>query len=193
MSSLTISPDKYLATERASDLRSEYISGEVVTMAGASNRHETIVINLAGQLSNKLRRTSCRPLGGGLRIRIREANYLYADLTVICGAIKLVDDGYDDTLLNPTVIFEILSKTTEDRDHGVKWRLYQQIPSLEHYVIVDQITACVEIYTRHADVDWLVHTETGLEGQFTLSAIGVTLSLADLYEDVALEPDPLTS
>ncbi|BDI28502.1 hypothetical protein CCAX7_005530 [Capsulimonas corticalis] len=173
------------------DFKSEYIAGEVLAMSGASGRHETIVVNLTRDLSNALRRKPCKPKGGNLRVRVRSANFLYPDLTVVCGEPNYADGEYLDTLLNPSVIFEILSGSTESKDRGPKWRLYQQIESLEHYVIINQDMARVEIYTRHNDVDWLVHTEEGLSGAFSLSAIDVTLSLAELYEDVALAPDIL--
>ena len=186
-----VTPEEYLAREREADFKSEYISGEMVAMSGASNRHETIVVNLTRELSNALRGAPCKPKGGNLRVRVRSANYLYPDLTVVCGEPRFADREHLDTLLNPTAIFEILSESTEFKDRGIKWRLYQQIESLEHYVIVSQDTARVEIYSRHNDADWLVHTELGLDGDFSLPAIGVTLTLSDIYEDLTLVPDPL--
>jgi len=185
-----IRPEEYLAIERAADFKSEYISGEMVAMSGASVRHETIVVNLTSLLHNALRGKPCKPYGGSLRVRVRSTSYLYPDLTVVCGEPQLLDDSFNDTLLNPTVVFEILSESTESKDRGIKWRLYQQIESLKHYVIIDQKTARVEIHTRHNDVDWLEHAESGMGGTFSLPAIGVTIALSDLYEDVAVEPDP---
>jgi Uma2 family endonuclease len=183
-----VTPEEYLALERAADFKSEYFSGEMVAMSGASHRHETIAVNLTAEIRNALRGKPCKPKGSNLRVRVRRTNYLYPDLTVICGEPQFADNEYLDTLLNPTAIFEILSESTESKDRGFKWRLYQQIPSLEQYVLIYQDTARIEVYTRHRDVDWLVHTEAGLTATIDLSAIGVTLALSDLYEDVVLEP-----
>jgi Uma2 family endonuclease len=184
-----ITPDEYLVLERGADLRSEYISGEMIAMSGASERHEILVANLTGQIYAALRGKPCGPRGSNLRVRVRSANYLYPDLTVVCGESQFADGEYLDTLLNPTAVFEILSNSTESRDRGIKWRLYQQIESLQLYVLIDQESPHVEIFTRRSTSDWLVHTEAGVEGAFNLPEIGVTISMADLYERITLTPD----
>ena len=185
-----VSPDDYLATERAAEYKSEYYAGEILAMSGASRRHEAIVVNLIAELRDSLRGQPCKPMGGNLRVRVRRTHYLYPDLTVTCGNMEFADDELLDTLLNPTVIFEILSPSTESRDRSLKLRLYQQIESLRHYVLISQSTANVEVFTRQGGNDWLMHTDSGLESETALPAISVTIKLADLYDDVELTADP---
>lgn len=182
-----VSPEEYLALERAADFKSEYFAGEIVAMAGASYRHETIAVNITREMSNSLRRKPCQPKGNNLRVRVRNANYLYPDLTVVCGAPRFADGEYVDTILNPTVVVEILSPSTASDDLGLKRRLYQQIESLEHYVVIHQDCARVETYTRQGDVDWLLHTEEGQGGTISLPAVGAEIALADLYEGVEFD------
>jgi len=165
------------------------MSGEMVAMSGATRLHERLLANLAGMLYVALRGKPCEPHGGNLRVRVRQTNYLYPDFTVICGEPEMLDDTYLDTILNPTVIFEILSQTTEHRDIGIKWRLYQQIESLKHYVIIYQDTARVEVHSRQSATQWLEQVVLGLGGTAELPAIAVNLPLGDLYERVPIEPD----
>ena len=180
-------PEEYLALERAADFKSEYYAGEIVAMSGASFRHERIVVNLAATVHRILRGKPCQPNGGNLRVRVRRTNFVYPDLTVVCGEPRFADSEHLDTILNPTVIFEILSPSTEANDRGIKWRLYQQIESLEHYVLIHQDSARVEVHTRQNDVDWILHAEEGLAGRIALPAIGAEIALADLYEGIEME------
>lgn len=184
-----VTPEEYLALERAAEEKSEYYAGEMVAMSGASLRHEAIVMNLGAELRDALRGKPCRPYASNLRVRVRSTNYFYPDVSVVCGKPELLDDAYLDTLLNPKVVFEILSESTESRDRGIKWRLYQHIESLEQYVLIDQNLPIVEVYTRQSADSWVLHTYTGLEVQVPLPSIDVTLALSDLYEGVELPPD----
>jgi len=195
--------------ERAAEYKSEYYDGEMVAMAGASGRHSKILSNLNGQLYVILRGTPCSPFAGDLRVKApaashnpeyrrlkdvlsgKRTNYLYPDLMVVCGEAQFEEVDHLDTLVNPTAIFEILSDSTERRDRGVKWRVYQQLETLRHYVMVSQWEPCVEIYTRKDDGDWVLHTVTDPTGSFNLSAINVDVAIADLYEGVPVEPDPI--
>jgi len=180
-----VTPAEYLAIERAADYKSEYFAGEMFAMAGASDPHETIVVNLTREVSNELRGSKpCRPKGGNLRVRVRLSNYLYPDMTIVCGKPDYDDDAYLDTLINPTVIFEILSESTEHKDRGIKWKLYQQIASLQHYVLISQEEPVVEVYTKTPDGDWLMHVERGMDGNLRLPAVDISLPLSGLYEDI---------
>jgi len=187
-------PEEYLAIERAADFKSEYFAGEMVAMSGASDPHETIVVNLTIGLGNILRGKPCRVKGGNLRISVRGSNYLYPDLSVVCGEAQFADGTYLDTLVNPTAIFEILSESTEHKDRGLKWMLYQRIQSLQYYVLISQKRARVEIYTRQPNGDWLMHAEHGIGGSLIIPTMGVSISLSELYENVAFPPidDELT-
>jgi Uma2 family endonuclease len=102
-----VTPERYLALEHAASFKSEYISGEMIAMAGASEAHEIIAINLAREISTALRGAPCRPLGNNMKVRVRQANYLYPDLTVTCGERQYADNERPEVLLNPTAVFEI--------------------------------------------------------------------------------------
>ena len=179
-------PKEYLALEAVADLKSEYISGEISAMSGASRRHERISVNLIGILFVALQDKPCRTVGGNMRVRVRKTNYLYPDLTLVCGDELYDDSGDLDALLNPTVVFEILSHTMESRDRGIKWRLYQQVESVDQYVMIHQDTACVEVFTRQSATDWLVHTEVGLGGILSLRSPGVSIPLSVLYDGIEM-------
>lgn len=122
-----VTPDEYVVLDRAAEFRSEYISGEMIAMSRASNEHESIVVNIAAAVHTALRGKPCRTRGSNMRVRVRSTNYLYPDLTVVCGKLEILDDSYLDTILDPTVIFEILSDSTEFHDRSIKWQLYQRI------------------------------------------------------------------
>ena len=181
-----VTPDEYLEIERAAEFRSEYLSGEMVAMSGASSRHERIVGNAAGVMFNALRGKPCEHFNSNLRIRVKATNDFYPDLTVVCGKADYLDNTYLDTLLNPAVIFEVLSESTESRDRGIKWRLYQEIESLQHYILIYQDVARVEVYTRQLSGDWLVHTEIGLTGNVNLPAVDASFAMRDLYDKITV-------
>ena len=109
-------------------------------------------------------------------------------MTIVRGIADFDDDAYLDTLINPTVIFEILSESTEHKDRGIKWRLYQEISSLQHYVMISQSEPAVEVYTRQPDGDWLMHVERGLNGEVRLPAVDLSIPLSGLYEDITFPP-----
>jgi len=157
---------------------------------GDSREHASLTVNLIGQVGQQTRRTDNHTFAGGLRIRCDAQNYLYADLTVVCGKSQIEKIDEMESLLNPGVIFEILSEKTEQRDRGVKWHIYQQIKSLQHYVLISRWDPYVEIYTRKDNGDWLLHIETDPAGSFAIPAIDVTIGMADLYEGVPIEVQP---
>jgi Uma2 family endonuclease len=203
-----ITPEEYLVIDDAAEYKSEYYDGEIVAMSGASPDHESLAANLTRDVGNAIRRGPCRQFTSNLRIKTpgapqgmdhrrlndvlsgKRSNYLYSDLTIVCGEPRFEVVQHIRTLLNPTVIFEILSDSTERRDRGVKWSVYQQLESVSHYVIISQWEPRVEIFTRQENGDWSLHTETDPAGSFTLSAVDVTIAMADLYEGVPLEPGP---
>lgn len=137
-----------------------------------------------------MRGKSCATRSSNLRVRVNSTNYVYPDVTVTCGDRKFADGTNLDTLINPTVVFEILSDSIEHRDRGFKWKLYQQIESLRHYVLVDQHTPRVEVYTRQTEADWLMHTETRLDGVISLAAIEIDLPMSAIYEEFTFESAP---
>lgn len=184
-----LGPEAYLALERAAQTKSEYIDGQMVAMAGASVSHVRVMSNVLTRLATHLHGKDCEALGSDLRVQAH-ADFYYPDVTVICGPL-ILGGPPSDTLLNPTVIFEILSPSTEQRDRTVKFRAYRRIPSLLAYVLVAQDYAWVDCFRRHGDM-WVFSSLVGLDEVLDLPEIGCQLALAEIYERVdvkALEED----
>jgi Uma2 family endonuclease len=177
-----IAPEQYLEIERRSEFKSEYISGEMIAMSGTTLRHATIVTNFGGELRNALRGKPCKPIAGELRVRVLRSAYLYPDVVIYCGKAELVDDAYLDTLLNPTAIIEVLSKSTQSYDRGEKFFLYRQIETLTSYTLVSQDEPRVEQYTKQPDGSWTFDEVTGLDAKFSL--LNHEFALSDIYEGV---------
>lgn len=178
-----LSPEEYLAFERASHTRHEYVNGEVYAMGGASLRHATIVSNIAGSLSAQLRGGACRVLVTDMRVKVsRAGDYVYPDVVAVCG-VPALEDSQFDTLLNPVLIVEVLSPSTKNYDRGEKWEKYRQIASLRDYIVVAQDRVHVERYTRQGEGFWLLSEESELSATLQLDSIGCTLALRDIYEN----------
>lgn len=180
---------EYLALEADSLEKHEYYQGEIFAMAGATIPHNEISGNIYHALRNALRGKDCRPYGSDLRIRVKKPNlYTYADTLVICGKIERdVDDK--NSVTNPRVIFEVLSKSTENYDRGQKWEFYQQLESLREYVLVSQSEAKVTRYYREEGGAWQYLLITGLDHVLALESVGCELPLGEIYENVNLGPE----
>ena len=185
----TFTAAEYLARERAAETRSEYVNGQIYAMAGASPVHNIITANLAGLLWSLLRSTPCRPCGSDQRIGVPFTGlYTYPDLSVICPP-----DEYDPddrhTLVNPTVLVEVLSPSTEAYDRGAKFAHYRRIPSLREYWLISSDRQRVERYTRRGE-EWLLQEFDGPEAIVPLDVVpGAVLPLSEIYARVEL-PDP---
>jgi Uma2 family endonuclease len=179
---------EYLARERRAEYTSEYFRGEIFAMAGATREHNLIVLNIASQLRAQLKKRSCEVYPSDMRVRIPSGLYTYPDVTVVCGEPKFLDERHD-TLLNPMVIIEVLSESTEAYDRGKKAEPYRQIDSLRHYVLVSPDRAHIEVFTRNADQPWQITEASGLRSSIDLPAIECRLSLAEAYEKAALQPN----
>ncbi|MBI3951332.1 MAG: Uma2 family endonuclease [Acidobacteria bacterium] len=198
-SSLRYTVEEYLALERESEERHEYLDGEIYAMAGESPDHGAICTNIGGQLYAQLRGTPCQVFSKDMKVRSGpEPNplrpprglYSYPDLLVVCGEMKFHDE-HRDVLLNPTVIIEVLSPTTEVFDRGEKWLRYQTwLPSLTDYLLVSQSKPMIEHYLRQPDGAWLYSLVNGLEGSVSLVSIGCTLWLADVYDRIGFPAEP---
>jgi len=179
----------YLAAERAGKTKHEYVAGQVYAMAGASERHNLVAGNTFASLHAQLRRRSCNVYPSDMRVKTRAMGlYTYPDLSVVCGTPQFEDERRD-TLLNPTVIVEVLSPTTENYDRGRKFQHYRTMPSLVEYVLIAQDALHVEHYARQADGRWLLAEADGPDGVIQLAAIGCELALADVYEKVEFEDE----
>lgn len=176
-------PQEYLAWEQDQPTKHEYLDGEIFDLAGASAEHNDICANLLRELGNVLLDKPCRPRGSDQRVHIPETGlYTYPDALVVCGTPEYEDDKRL-TLLNPTVIVEVLSESTESYDRGKKFRHYRSIPSLRDYLLVSQDDVWVEHYVRATDGNWVLH-DTLPGGTIALASCGVELRVARLYLNV---------
>lgn len=179
----TVSPAEYLALERASELRHEYIDGQIVGMTGGTFEHSVIAGNVAGELREALRDRTCWVCPADMRVKIETSErYTYADVAVVCGT-PLFDDGPRDTLLNPTVLFEVLSDSTESYDRGEKFAQYRTIPSLTDYVLLSQKQVLVEHFQRQDDGGWLLRA-LGSGEQLILPSLGCEVGVDGFYRKV---------
>ena len=183
-----LTEQEYLAIDRAAEVRSEFFDGEMWAMSGGSMRHSRLAMNISGELYNALRGGNCQAFTSDLRVRVMPRRmYAYPDVTVVCGKPMLADDR-QDILLNPTVIFEVLSPTTEKYDRGTKFRYYLTIDSLKDYILVDQFAMRVEQYTRGTEGAWTFRAYQQPEDAVKIDSIGVSLPLARIYDRVELPP-----
>ncbi len=181
----TMTVAEYLAFERASEEKHEYLNGEIFLMAGATGNHNVVQINTAASLHAQLRKRPCITYGSDMRVRVDDSGlYTYPDISVVCDPPEF--EGEDqDTLLNPTLIIEVLSPSTESYDRGRKFQHYRTLASLQEYVLVAQDSAHIERYLRQPGDEWLLADATGLDARIELASIGCTLALADVYEKVS--------
>ncbi|MBX3441852.1 MAG: Uma2 family endonuclease [Planctomyces sp.] len=181
--------DEYLAAERASDIRHEYYAGVVTAMAGASFRHNLITGNIVGECRRELGDRRCFVLPSDMRVRTRSTLFAYPDVVIVCGTPEFEGDR-EDTLLNPTVVIEVLSESTEAYDRGDKFAHYRSIASLTEYVLVAQDRMRVEHFVRQPDGRWLFSESSGPEAAIAFPALDVSLPLAGIYANVEFPPQP---
>jgi len=173
---------QYVAAEAAADQRHEYLRGEVFAMAGGTLEHAALASALARDIGGALRGKPCRVFSSDARIRIEATDTVtYPDLSVVCGEV-LRAAGDDHAMLNPTVVFEVLSDSTEAYDRGAKASHYRHVPSLKEYVLVSQSEQRLEVQRRNAAGHWEIH-EFGAGQQAVLESLALTLSLDELYRN----------
>jgi Uma2 family endonuclease len=180
-----LTPEEYLAIERKAEYRSEYYAGEMFAMAGATRRHNRIVTNLSTALDNQIKARPCNVYSTDMRVKVPATGlYTYPDVVVTCGE-ELFDDDETDVLLNPILIIEVLSDSTEAYDRGKKFEHYQSINSLTTYILVTQNSAKVEQYVRQENSRRWTYSETHAVGEtIILEAIACELNLEDVYSKV---------
>lgn len=188
---LRMSPEEYLEFERNAEFKNEYIDGEVVAMTGGTRRHNRISINILTELNALFRDGRCEVFGADLRTKVSVTGaYLYPDVVAVCGEAHFEDDHLD-TLVNPRLIMEILSKSTESYDRGRKFKHYPRIKTLREYVLVAQSECRVERYSRQDDGKWLYTEITDSDATLELASVGCRLTLSAIYERVTFEtPGP---
>lgn len=178
-----LSEQDYLIQERNATEKNEYYKGEVFAMSGATKEHNKIVAAIIGNLFGYLKNKPCSLMPSDMRVH-NEINtlYTYPDVVITCGEEKYLDNEFD-TLLNPTIIIEVLSVSTKDYDRGTKFSLYRSIPSLKNYLTISSMEYAAELYTRDGE-QWILTTATGLDKSIYLSAINYHLPLSEVYSQV---------
>jgi Uma2 family endonuclease len=183
-----LTPEEYLALERKSETKSEYYAGEVFAMVGASKRHNLIAANIIRVLGNQLLDRPCNVYPSDMRVKVSATGkYTYPDVVVACEEEKF-DDEEKDTLLNPVVIIEVLSESTEAYDRGKKFEQYQHIESLTEYLLITQDRYRVEQYVRQSNREWRYSEYHSADDVVNVSVIGCQLPLKDVYAKVAPSP-----
>jgi Uma2 family endonuclease len=180
--------EDYLTLERSASSKSEFHNGEIYAMTGASRKHNLITVNIAGELRSQLKKRPCEAYINDMRVKAVEAHsYHYPDIAVVCGAPQF-EDTYLDTLLNPTLLIEVLSPSTEAYDRGGKFAHYRKIASLREYLLISQDQPSIERYLRQGDV-WIFSEAVGLEASMSLESIDCLLSLWEVYDKVLDDED----
>lgn len=181
-----LTPEEYITAERKATLKSEYLSGEIVAMSGASNEHNLITMNTANGLYNQLVDQGCRVYVSDMRVGIDSGDsYLYPDVSVVCDRPRFEDDVLD-TLLNPIIVIEVLSQSTEAYDRGEKAERYKKLESLKEYILISQDRLNVEHYTVEEGI-WSVKELNDLNDTLRLTSVEAELPLQQLYRFIDFE------
>lgn len=184
-----LTEQEYLKFERASEWKHEFYRGEVYLMNGASRPHNLVTLNIACGLRNQLIGRPCEVYSSNMRVKINETGlYTYPDVVASCGEIQFEDDEID-TLLNPLMVVEVLSNSTEKYDRSTKFRHYQKLDTLQEYVIVSQKAPFVEVYKFESKDRWTYKTASSLADDVELESIGCCLKMSENYDRVDLDDD----
>ncbi|HKD09314.1 MAG TPA: Uma2 family endonuclease [Bryobacteraceae bacterium] len=182
-----LTPEQYLSIERTAEIKSEYHDGQMFAMSGGSAAHAFIPARIIAAVLPGLRSGGCDIATSDLRVRVTPTGpFFYPDLTICCGEPRLADE-YRDVLLNPSVIFEVISRSSEAYDRGFKFAQYRLIESLREYVLVSQTEPRIEVFTRQPDHSWVLHESVGMDAICRLTSVGVEFSLNDIYRNIRLD------
>lgn len=188
---ITVTEDEYLGLERAAETKHELVNGEIVAMAGGSPRHNAIAANVSGVLRTQLKDRPCIVFSSDQRIHVEATGlYTYADVSVTCDRPRF-HPKHKDTLLNPRVIVEVLSDSTEGYDRGAKFAHYRGLPSFQEYLLISQHVALVEHYLRLETGQWILTAYQGETAIVKLPSLDCELPLAEVYDKLhLLAPEP---
>lgn len=176
-----LSPEEYLVIERQAEYKSEYVDGVSYMLAGSSKRHNLIAGNIITELNIQLRKTPCEVFPSDMKVRVPDSRkFFYPDISVVCDESRFADDERD-VLLNPVLIVEILSESTAAFDRGKKFQSYQQIESLQEYLLVSQDEYVLEHFLRQENDHWLYTKSSGLDELIELPTLKCQLPLRDVY------------
>jgi Uma2 family endonuclease len=182
-----LTPEQYLELERAAqDVRGEYYNGRMYAILGGTHPHAVVIGNLASELGNALQKGPCVVTTSDMRVRvIKTGLYTYPDIVVVCDPPQY-GDGRHDTVLNPTLIVEVLSPSTEAYDRGFKFAHYRALDSLQEYALVSQSEPRVEIFRRQSSGDWLLSEAAGMEAVCRFDSVNCSIAVKDVYDKVTL-------
>jgi len=184
-----LTPEEYLAIERNADHKSEYFAGEIFAMAGDSERHNLIVTNVSGELSALLKKRPDKVYSNCMRVKISQSGvYTYPDVVVVCRSPSFEDER-KDTLLNPTLIVEVLSESTEAYDRGKKFEHYRRIASLDEYLLIAQDRCRIEQFIKQNDGKWLFSEVNSPGAIVKLPSVDCELAVAEVYDKVEFEKE----
>lgn len=182
-----LTEEEYLALDDASPVKHELFRGRMYAMSGGSSNHSKIQVALITELHTRLRGRNCTTYSSDMRVQVADSGlYTYPDLSVVCGDPQFLTTS-ETTLLNPVVIIEVLSPSTEAYDRGNKFHCYETLPSLRHYVLVSSTSAVVDVLSRTASERWEIRTYRNPDEAIELDAIGVTIPLSEIYAKVTFE------
>ena len=182
-----LTPEEYLRLERAAETKSEYLDGEMISMPGASGAHNLIVLNLLVLLGNEFFDRPFEVYPSEMRVKVRPTGlYSYPDIVAVTSGPRF-EDQHVDSLLNPILLIEVLSPSTESYDRGRKFSHYRAVESLQEYILVAQAECRVEQYARQADGKWLYTESTEPNGSIELTSVACRLPLARIYHKVEFE------
>lgn len=180
-------PDEYLRRERSADHKSEYVNGRIYAMVGTSRWHNFIAGGVYSELRAQLRGRPCEVYSGEMRVKVSTTGmYTYPDVSALCGEAQ-IEHRHVDTLLNPSVVVEVLSDSTEKYDRGEKFAHYRRLDSLREYILIPQDLPRIEQFVRHDEL-WTMREVNGLDATLTIETLGCTLRLADIYDRVEFPP-----
>jgi Uma2 family endonuclease len=182
-----LSHSEYFELERREDWRYEYLAGDVYAMAGGSESHALIAANSLAYLAPVLRQHSCRVYGADMKLRIEALDkFCYPDLSVHCEPGR----RHPSFLEGPSLVVEVLSRSTESYDRGLKFEHYRAIPELRYYLLLDQERPHAELFEREADGAWRLSEYGGMEAAIPFDAWGIQLPLSEVYRDVEFGAEP---
>ncbi len=181
-------PEEYLEFERESEVRHQFIGGRVYAMAGESLSHSCVCVNLGGEVRAKLKGKSCEALSPNMKVRTETASlFSYPDLTIVCGEPQF-HDTKKDVLINPKVIFEVLSLSTADYDRTTKFLVYRTgCETLTDYVLISQDAVFIEHFTKRTEDEWIYRSYSELDDVFIIENADCELSVREIYDRVEFE------
>jgi Uma2 family endonuclease len=185
--------EEYLEFERESNQKHEYYQGEVFTMSGASDEHALISRNVLVELGYHSKGNKCRPVGDNARLYIPENTlFTYPDISIYCNDVKQMFGDQNDNFTRPSALIEILSKSTEKYDRGIKFELYKTIPSLQEYILIDSESICIDSFRKKSKNIWISERLKDLSDKLYIQTLNVSVTLSEIYSETGLDGGPKT-